>query len=133
MLYDKKILDNLSEQAATNVRLRCALDLRTSEQDTSQRILNALSPGTIIPIHRHPDTTETMIVIRGSVREKLYDEKGNLTDSFVISATDHVVLQIPAGQFHTLECLEPGTVIFEAKDGSYAPMNPKDLIESEVK
>lgn len=129
MLLDKEFLDNLSKLASENSRLRTSFDLRNSDKDNSQRMLNALQPGTIVPIHRHPATAETLIVIRGSICQKFYNEKGELTDTFVLKAGGECsALQIPAGQFHSLECLEAKTVIFEAKDGPYMPVSSEDIL-----
>ena len=94
-------------------------------------MLNALEPGTVIPIHRHRDTAETMIVIRGRLKELLYDDDGNLIDCFEMSATEECpILQIEKGQWHSLECLESGTVIFEAKNGAYVPLTEMDILKS---
>lgn len=128
MIFDKDFFDKLCEQARQNPRLRMNYDLRNSSNDTSQRMLNALYPGSVVPIHRHPDTTEVMMVVRGSVREHFYDVNGRLTDSFLLEAGKNCLICIPAGQFHSLECLEEGTVIFEAKDGAYVPVLPEDMI-----
>ena len=128
MLFNQEFLNTLCEQAKENPRLRVNYDLRNSSADTSQRMLNALCPGTIVPIHRHPDTTEVMMVVRGSVREHFYDNEGRLTDSFQLEAGGDFLISIPAGQFHNLECLEEGTVIFEAKDGAYAPLAEEDVL-----
>ena len=127
MIFNQEFLDILCEQAKENPRLRINYDLRNSVADTSQRMLNALCPGTKVPIHRHPDTTEVMMVVRGSVREYFYDTEGMLTDTFILQAGGDCLISIPAGQFHSLECLEEGTVIFEAKDGAYAPLKEEDL------
>ena len=129
MLFNQEFLNTLCEQARENSRLRVNYDLRNSASDTSQRMLNALFPGTIVPIHRHPDTSEVMMVVRGSVREHFYDSEGNLMESFFLKAGEDCLIKIPAGQFHNLECLEEGTVIFEAKDGAYAPTSPEDIIK----
>lgn len=129
MLLDKELLDQLSKSASENPRLRASFDLRNTDKDDSQRMLNALQPGTILPIHRHPFTAETLIMVRGSVCQKFYNEKGVMTDTFVLKAGGECsVLQIPAGQFHSLECLEPNTVIFEAKDGAYMPVSAEDIL-----
>ena len=129
MLLDKEVLDQLSKSASENPRLRASFDLRNTEKDHSQRMLNALQPGTILPIHRHPSTAETLIMVRGSVCQKFYNEKGEVTDTFVLKAGGECsALQIPAGQFHSLECLEPDTVIFEAKDGPYMPVSAEDIL-----
>jgi cupin fold WbuC family metalloprotein len=106
------------------------LDLRTSSNDTSQRMLNALEPGTVVPIHRHCSTTETVIIVRGKVKEILFDEAGNITEEILMEVGgDCPALQIPAGQWHTIEALESGTVIFEAKDGAFAPLSEKDIMK----
>lgn len=129
MLLDKQLLDQLSKSASENPRLRVSFDLRNTDKDKSQRMLNALQPGTLLPIHRHPFTAETLIMVRGSVCQKFYNEKGEVTDTFVLKAGgDCSVLQIPVGQFHSLECLEPDTIIFEAKDGSYLPVSAEDIL-----
>ena len=130
MLIDKKLLDELCAQAKASPRLRMNYDLRTSSADGSQRMLNALEMGTVIPIHRHPDTAETVIMLRGSVKEMFYDITDGTavkTAEFILKAgSDACALQIPKGQWHTLECLEPGSVLFEAKDGAFVPRNEND-------
>lgn len=129
MLLDKEVLDQLSKSASESPRLRASFDLRNTEKDNSQRMLNALQPGTILPIHRHPYTAETLIMVRGSVCQKFFNEKGEVTDTFVLKAGGECsALQIPARQFHSLECLEPDTVIFEAKDGPYMPVSVEDIL-----
>lgn len=133
MLFNQEFLNSLSEEAKKNPRLRLNYDLRNSEADTSQRMLNALSPGTKIPIHRHPNTTEVMMVVRGSVREYFYNVDGLLIETFLLEAGKDCLISIPAGQFHNLECLEENTIIFEAKDGSYAPTSHKDILEHDTK
>lgn len=129
MLLDKKLLNQLSKSASDNPRLRTSFDLRNTDKDNSQRMLNALQPGTILPIHRHPFTAETLIMVRGSVCQKFYNDKGVVTDTFILKAGgDCSAIQIPAGQFHSLECLEADTVIFEAKDGPYMPVLAEDIL-----
>jgi len=128
MIIDKTILDELSEQAKANPRLRQAMDLRNSPEDGSQRMLNAIEPETEMPIHRHLLTSETVTCIRGHFQEYFYDEKGNLTDT-IDMVPGGVVLNFEKGQWHSLKCLESGTVLFEAKDGAYAPLEPDDIME----
>lgn len=128
MIITKDILDELTEKAKASPRLRCNLDLRNSAEDQSQRMLNALEPGTIMPIHRHKDTSETCICIRGHFEEYFYDDKGNLTDT-IDMVPGGVVLNIEKGQWHSLKCLEPNTILFEAKDGPYQPLSPEDIME----
>ena len=130
MIVDKKLMDDLSAQAKVNPRLRQALDLRTTPDDQSQRILNAVEPGTILPIHRHRGTTETIIVLRGKVVQHYYDDNGNKTASYELAPnTAQVGMSVPVGQWHALESLEEGSVIFECKDGAYQPLSAEDILE----
>jgi len=140
MVIDKQILDNLTKQAKESPRLRMAMDLRNSPEDGSQRMLNALEPGTIMPIHRHKGTSETCVCIRGHFEEYLYgftEIRSDGTpdpDSFGIVETIDMypggpILNIEKGQWHSLKCLELGTVLFEAKDGPYQPLSPEDIME----
>ena len=128
MVITKEILDELTAKAKENPRLRCNLDMRNSADDQSQRMLNALEPGTVMPIHRHKGTSETCICIRGHFEEYFYDDKGNLTDTRDM-VPGGVVLNIEKGKWHSLKCLESRTVLFEAKDGAYAPLEPDDIMK----
>ena len=127
MVIDKKILDELTAKAKENPRLRCNLDMRNSADDQSQRMLNALEPGTVMPIHRHKNTSETCVCIRGHFEEYFYDSEGRLTDT-IDMVPGGVVLNIEKGQWHSLRCLESGTILLEAKDGAYAPLEPDDIL-----
>lgn len=130
MIIDQKLLDTLSAQAKANPRLRQSLDLRTTPDDKSQRMLNALEPGTIMPIHRHSNTSETMVMVRGALKEYLYDDEGQLTTEIIMRPnSENSIIQIEKGQWHSLECLEPNTIIFEAKDGSYEPLTQSDIMQ----
>lgn len=121
-------MDTLLAQAKVSPRLRQHFDLRTSASDTSQRMLNALWPGTEVPVHRHEETAETVVCLRGKLEEVLYEavqEGGEQTFREVsrqlLSPQEGLYgLQIPAGVWHTVHVLEP-SVIFEAKDGAYKP------------
>ena len=157
MKIDNTLLDELTAQAQASPRLRMNMDLRNSAADTSQRMLNAIEPGSVVPIHRHQKTSETVVVLRGRVVEEYYDDAGVLVESFVLGdchvadaprndvldfAPDNDVLDfaprndvpmayalnIPAGQWHTLRALESGTVILEMKDGAYEPISPVDIL-----
>ena len=128
MKITQTLLDELTTEAKASPRLRMNMDLRNSAGDQSQRMLNALEPGTVMPIHRHKGTSETCICIRGYFEEDFYDEKGNLTDT-IDMVPGGTVLNIEAGQWHSLKCLESGTVLFEAKDGPYQPLSPEDIME----
>ena len=122
MTLGNAILDKLSSEAKTNPRLRKNYDLRNSENDLSQRMLNAIEPGTVMPIHRHPITSTTVIIIRGKMRQNFYDDKGILTESVTLDAEGLTrVVQIEQGRWHNIESLESGTILFEAKDGALEP------------
>ena len=124
-------MDELSNMAKASPRLRANFDLRDSPEDLSQRMLNAVEPGTPLPIHRHRNTSETVLCVRGHLRELFYDEEGkNCIKTYDLSPSGPVyVLEIPAGQWHTIEVLESGTIIMEMKDGKYQPMDPIDTIQ----
>ena len=127
---NKDFLNQLFEQAKENPRLRQNLDLRTSSSDTSQRMLNALLPETVVPIHRHENTTETVICLCGKLDEVIYEEMDSQLPSLTGSrfreierihlcpAQAQYGCQVPKGAWHTVEVIEP-SVIFEAKDGKY--------------
>lgn len=130
MLIDNTFLDSLTEQAKTSPRLRANYDLRNSAEDTSQRMLNAIEPESVVPIHRHQKTSETVVVIRGRVVEEYYDDAGVCTESIEVSPCGPVyALNIPADTWHTLRSLESGTVIMEMKDGAYEPIGTEDVLE----
>ena len=126
MIIDQHILDNLTAQAKASPRLRMNLDLRNSSEDNSQRMLNAIEPGTIMPIHRHLYSSETVICLRGHFEEYFYDANGKLTDT-IDMRPGGIVVNIPAGQWHSLKSLESGTVLFEAKDGAYQPLGEEEV------
>ena len=129
MKIDKVLLDKLTEEAKVNPRLRTNFDLRTSPNDSSQRMLNAMEPGTIIPIHRHTKTTEDVVILRGKGVQYLYDNEGNVVDKVLLEAgTDCMMMVVEKGQWHRFEVLESGTVIFEAKDGGYTPISSDDIL-----
>ena len=140
MLIDNVLFDKLTAQAQASPRLRMNMDLRNSSADSSQRMLNAIEPGSVVPSHRHRKTSETVVVLRGRVVEEYYDDAGVLAESFVLGDC-HVAdaprndvpmayaLNIPAGQWHTLRALESGTVILEMKDGTYEPIGAVDVME----
>lgn len=128
MIITKEVLDGLTAQAKINPRLRVNYDLRNSAADNSQRMLNALEPGTVMPIHRHKSSSETCVCVRGHFEEYLYDEIGGLTDT-IDMVPGGVVVNIEAGQWHSLKCLESGTVLLEAKDGAYRPLDEDEIME----
>ena len=127
MVIDRSLLDNLTAQAKASPRLRMNFDLRNSSADNSQRMLNAIEPGTVMPIHRHKSSSETVVCIRGHFEEYFYDESGALVD-VVDMVPGGVVLNVPIGQWHSLKSLESGTVLLECKDGAYEPLGDEDIL-----
>ena len=129
MNFTKTILDDLTAQAKASPRLRMNLDLRNSAEDSSQRMLNALEPGTVLPIHRHTKTTEVVTILRGKAVQYLYADNGNETGQVLLETGGECAgMSVECGQWHRMECLETGTVIFEAKDGPYEPIQPEDIL-----
>lgn len=119
MEINKGFLGKLFEQAVVNPRLRQDSDLRTSANDNSQRLLNALLPGTVVPIHRHPQSTENVFLLCGKIVEVIYDENGNEIERIHLDpAVGNYGCVVPQGAWHTVEVLEP-SVIYESKDGKY--------------
>lgn len=128
MVITKEMLDELTEKAKANPRLRYNLDLRNSADDKSQRMLNALELGTVMPIHRHKGSSETCVCVRGHFEEYFYDENGVLTDT-IDMVPGGIVLNIEKGQWHSLKCLESGTILLECKDGSYRPLDDDEIFK----
>ena len=130
MRIDNKLLDELTERAKASPRLRMNFDLRNSEKDLSQRMLNALEPGTVVPIHRHPKTSETIIILRGHAVEEFFDGTGRVVEETIDlkPGGECVAINVPLGRWHTIHPLESGTVILEVKDGPYEPMKEEDML-----
>lgn len=124
--YQPTVPNQLSAQAKASPRLRMAYDLRNSAEDNSQRMLNTIELGTEIPIHRHCDSSETIICVRGHFQECLYDDNGNLTE-VIDMLPGCVIVKVPIGQRHSLKSLESGTVLLEAKDGKWDAMKEEDI------
>jgi len=119
----------LSYEAVKSSILRVNYDLRNSDCEQSQRMLNALEPGTQLPIHRHLKTSKICLILCGTAEEIFYDDSGKEKERFLLkSNSDCVGIQIPAGVWHRIEVLESGTVIFEAKDGTYEPISTENIM-----
>lgn len=140
MVITKELLDELTGKAKVSERLRCNMDLRNSSDDLSQRMLNALEPGTVMPIHRHLGSSETCVCIRGHFEEYLFgytETRSDGTpdpDSFGLIETIDMypggpILNIEKGQWHSLKCLESGTILLEAKDGAYRPLRDDEVLQ----
>lgn len=128
MKITQALLDDLTAQAQASPRLRMNLDLRNSPEDGSQRMLNAIEPGSPLPIHRHTKSSETVVILRGHLREVFYNDAGEVTEVIdLVPDGDCVAVNIPLGQWHSVEVLESGTVILECKDGPYEPLGEEDI------
>ena len=127
MIIDQHILDDLTARAKASPRLRMNFDLRNSPEDQSQRMLNAIEPGTVLPIHRHRTSSETVVCLRGHFVEYFYDADGHLTDT-IDMVPGGLLVNIPAGQWHSLKSLESGTVLLECKDGAWEPLADEDVL-----
>ena len=129
MKITQVILDELTAQAKASPRLRMNLDLRNSSADQSQRMLNAIEPGSPLPIHRHRHSSETVVCLRGHLQEVFYSDDGEVTEIIDLApGSDCVALNIPIGQWHTVRALESGTVLLECKDGAYEPLGEDDVL-----
>lgn len=129
MKITQALMDDLTAQAKASPRLRMNLDLRNSAEDKSQRMLNAIEPGSPLPIHRHMKSSETVVCLRGHLREVFYNEAGEVTEVIDLApGSACVALNIPHGQWHSVEVLESGTVILECKDGAYEPLGEGDVM-----
>ena len=128
MTITQAILDKLSEEAKESPRLRMAMDLRNSPEDQSQRMLNALEPGTVMPIHRHHGSSETVVILRGKIQWIFYDENGAETERVVLDAYGEPrMLNVEKDRWHSLECLESSSVLYESKDGPYHPLEEDEI------
>ena len=146
MIITQQILDQLTEQAKASPRLRMNMDLRNGAEDQSQRMLNAIEPGSQLPIHRHQKTSETVVCLRGRLVWEYYQELKvdslKLKDSSEVQGSrvqkvqeielspngPVVALNVPAGQWHTVKALESGSCILECKEGAYEPLADEDIL-----
>ena len=130
---DKKLINDLFDKAVISERKRMNYDLRTSPNDGSQRMLNALLPGSIVPIHRHPNSNENVLLLCGKLVEVIYDAEGNETERIHLDpSVGNFGCVVPAGAWHSVEVLEP-SVIYEAKDGKYGEDGSETLDEYKAK
>ena len=129
-LIDKSLLDTVTSGAKESNRLRMNYNFHDSLDAPCQRLLNALEPETIVPIHRHQHTSETYILLRGKLRMMFYnDQKEVIEETILSSESANYGIHIPAGAWHAMEVLASGTVIFETKDGPYLPIQECDILK----
>lgn len=131
MVITKEILDELTAKAKESPRIRMNMDLRNSENDQSQRMLNAIEPGSDMPIHRHKHTSETVVCLRGCLVEELYDEFERIcTESIELNPNGpNFAVNVPAGQWHKVWAKESGTILLESKNGVWEPLAENDILE----
>jgi len=128
MIIDNQLLDEIAVQARASERLRMNFNLHETLDAKAQRLLNALEIGTVLPVHRHPHTAETYVMLRGRIDVMFYGNDGAETARFLLdSQRGNYGVHIPKGQWHTLEVIEP-SVILEIKDGPYTPLGPEDML-----
>jgi len=129
-LIDEAFLDKISGEAKSNPRLRMNYNLHDSLDAKAQRLLNAMQPGTVLPVHRHVHTAETYFLLRGRIEVLFYNDRKELSETFEISSeAKQYGIHIPAGEWHTVNVLEPDTVIFEVKDGPYTPLSEENVMK----
>ena len=130
MIIDKSLLDSVTSGAKESNRLRMNYNFHDSLDAPCQRLLNALEPGTIVPIHRHQHTSETYILLRGKLRMMFYNDQKEVIEETILSPDSaNYGIHIPAGVWHAMEVLASGTVIFETKDGPYMPIQECDILK----
>jgi len=129
VIINEKLLDDISLKAKESPRLRMNFNLHNSLEEKAQKMLNALQPGTTFPVHRHPHTAETYIVLRGAIKVFLYNKGGDLQSTHLLDPCEgEYGIEIPAGVYHNLEVIDKNSVIFEAKEGPYIPVSPEDTL-----
>lgn len=129
MILNDELLDKVTAEALASPRLRMNFNLHESLDAKAQRLINVLLPGTVLPIHRHRHTAETYVLLRGKMYVVFYDGTGAQVERYLLDpALGNYGVQIPKGQWHTVEVIEP-SAIFEVKDGPYMPLDPEDMMD----
>ena len=129
MKITQALLDSLTVQAKASPRLRMNFNFHRSLDEKCHRMLNAVEPGTVVPIHRHPTKDETFVILRGKVRVTTHNDDGSIIEDVVLSQeSGNYGVDIPKNVWHKLESLESGSVIFECKEGPFEPIGPEDIL-----
>ena len=132
MVIDKELLDKVSEQAKDSPRLRINYNFHQSLEEKCHRMLNAVEPGTVVPIHKHPTKAESFVILRGKVRVTTHNDDGSIIEDVVLSQEGgNYGVDIPKNVWHKLESLESGSVIFECKEGPFVPHEVEGILEME--
>ncbi len=128
MIINDELLDKVTAEAEASPRLRMNFNLHESLDAKAQRLINVLLPGTPLPIHRHKHTAETYVLLRGKMFVIFYDDLGGQVERYLLDpAQGNYGVQIPKGQWHTVEVIEPSAIL-EVKDGPYTPLQPEDML-----
>ena len=129
-IIDDKLIEDVIAQAKESPRLRMNYNFHQSLDDKCHRLLNALEPGTVVPIHRHPTKDESFVLLKGMIRVNLFDDAGKVTETVVLNPSDDVYgVDIPKNVWHNVECLESGSVIFEVKEGPFVPHDKDGILQ----
>lgn len=133
-IINEQLLDESTRRAQNSPRRRMNLNFHQSLDDKCHRFINAVEPGADIPIHRHPEKEESFVVLRGKIRITTYNDDGSIIEDHVISPTEgRYGVNVEKNVWHTVEALEPGSVIFECKEGPYVPHEIEGILEIPVK
>ena len=134
MIIDTELLDKVSEQAKESPRLRMNYNVHQSLDELYHRFINAVEPGTEVPIHRHPTKDETFVILRGKVRVTTHRDDGSVIEDVVLCAEEgRYGVNIPKGVWHTIEALEPDSCIFECKEGPFVEHEVDGILKVEKK
>lgn len=129
-IIDSELLDEICKKAKESPRLRMNYNLHSELDEPVQRLMNALEPGTEIPVHRHRHTDETYLVLRGSLNVVVFNEEKEQLEKILLDPLKGSYgVSVPAGQWHSVEVLETNTVIFEIKEGPYAALSEEDILK----
>ena len=129
-VIDNDLIDSVVAQAKESPRLRMNYNFHESLDDKCHRLINALEPGTVVPVHRHPTKDESFVILRGKIRVNTYNDAGEVTESVVLSPADGKYgVDIAKNVWHGVECLESGSVIFEVKEGPFVPHDKDGILE----
>ena len=130
MVIEKELLDKVSEQAKASPRLRMNYNFHQSLDEKCHRFLNAVEPGTVVPIHKHPTKDESFVILRGKVRVTTHNDDGSIIEDVVLSQeSGNYGVDIPKNVWHKLESLESGSVIFECKEGPFVPHDAECILK----
>ena len=130
MVIDEQLLDQVSEEARKSTRLRMNYNFHLSLEDKCHRFLNAVEPGTVVPIHRHPTKDESFIILRGKVRVTTHNDDGTVIESVILCPEEGLYgVDIPKGVWHNVECMESGSVFFECKEGPFVEHEVEGILQ----